>query len=286
MYGGMGQPGTMGADPNDPNSLTNTFSQSTQATFQLIESLVGAFGGVAQMLESTYMATHSSFFGMGHLSLPHRLIPMTDVNGSYGIGCRTILQSPNHSRLHPRHLHTPPLPPHPFRKNHRPPSTRGRHIPHSLRLRLLPRPRLSVLAQPTPDPLPKTPPNLPRRRLWSPLPNDKTHPLTRRPILPKPTKPTIQPRPWTRRPTSSRPTTTTTSQPTHRSIKTRLLPPPLRLHPRKQPAHSRNRSRSQERRFSSRPQQIRPHGQRERMVALPSARRSRRLLTGCVFRTY
>lgn len=78
MYGGMGgmgmggygggmygQPGMMGnGDPNDPNSLTNTFSQSTQATFQIIESLVGAFGGFAQMLESTYMATHSSFFAM------------------------------------------------------------------------------------------------------------------------------------------------------------------------------------------------------------------------------
>ena len=72
MYGGMsgmgmggmyGQPGMMGPDPNDPNSLTNSFSQSTQATFQIIESLVGAFGGFAQMLESTYMATHSSFFG-------------------------------------------------------------------------------------------------------------------------------------------------------------------------------------------------------------------------------
>ncbi|KAF6240148.1 hypothetical protein HO173_001758 [Letharia columbiana] len=66
-YGGgmYGQPGMMGnGDPNDPNSLTNSFSQSTQATFQIIESLVGAFGGFAQMLESTYMATHSSFFAM------------------------------------------------------------------------------------------------------------------------------------------------------------------------------------------------------------------------------
>ncbi|KAL9579787.1 MAG: hypothetical protein Q9212_004898, partial [Teloschistes hypoglaucus] len=63
MYGGgMGQPGMMGMDPNDPNSLTNSFSQNTQATFQMIESIVGAFGGLAQMLESTYMATHSSFF--------------------------------------------------------------------------------------------------------------------------------------------------------------------------------------------------------------------------------
>jgi peroxin-13 len=60
MYGGM--PGGMPGDPNNP-SLTQTFSQSTQATFQLIESIVGAFGGFAQMLESTYMATHSSFFG-------------------------------------------------------------------------------------------------------------------------------------------------------------------------------------------------------------------------------
>lgn len=64
MYGSMGGPGRMGMDPNDPNSLTNSFSQSTQATFQIIESLVGAFGGFAQMLESTYMATHSSFFAM------------------------------------------------------------------------------------------------------------------------------------------------------------------------------------------------------------------------------
>ncbi|KAJ6172139.1 Variant SH3 [Penicillium chermesinum] len=69
MYGGMGGMGGMyggmpGQDPNDPNSLTNSFGQSTQATFQMIESIVGAFGGFAQMLESTYMATHSSFFAM------------------------------------------------------------------------------------------------------------------------------------------------------------------------------------------------------------------------------
>jgi len=67
MYGGMGGMGGMQGDPNDPNSLTNSFSQSTQATFQIIESIVGAFGGFAQMLESTYMATHSSFFGRSAL---------------------------------------------------------------------------------------------------------------------------------------------------------------------------------------------------------------------------
>ena len=66
MYGGMpGMYGGMGGMPGDPNNqtLTQSFSQSTQATFQLIEGIVGAFGGFAQMLESTYMATHSSFFG-------------------------------------------------------------------------------------------------------------------------------------------------------------------------------------------------------------------------------
>ncbi|KAB2574067.1 putative peroxisomal membrane protein [Lasiodiplodia theobromae] len=61
MYGGMGG---MPGDPNNPQGLTQSFSQSTAATFQMLESIVGAFGGFAQMLESTYMATHSSFFAM------------------------------------------------------------------------------------------------------------------------------------------------------------------------------------------------------------------------------
>lgn len=58
-YGGMygQQPGAMGGGPGG-------FAESTQATFQLIESIIGAFGGFAQMLEATYMATHSSFFTM------------------------------------------------------------------------------------------------------------------------------------------------------------------------------------------------------------------------------
>ena len=64
MNGGMyGQPGQIGPD-GQPISLTQAYSNSTQATFQMIESIVGAFGGFAQMLESTYMATHSSFFAM------------------------------------------------------------------------------------------------------------------------------------------------------------------------------------------------------------------------------
>ncbi|CUS12178.1 unnamed protein product [Tuber aestivum] len=73
MYGGMGGMGGFGGyggfggmpgDPNDPNSFARGMESSTAATFQMIESIVGAFGGFAQMLESTYMATHSSFFAM------------------------------------------------------------------------------------------------------------------------------------------------------------------------------------------------------------------------------
>ncbi|KAK0543667.1 Peroxisomal membrane protein PAS20 [Tilletia horrida] len=56
MMGGPGMPG-------DP-SLTQRMESGTQATFELIGSIVGAFGGFAQMLESTFMATHSSFFAM------------------------------------------------------------------------------------------------------------------------------------------------------------------------------------------------------------------------------
>ena len=65
MYGG-GMPGMQ--NPNDPNSLTNSFNQSTATTFQMLESIVGAFAGFAQMLESTYMATHSSFYGESQLT--------------------------------------------------------------------------------------------------------------------------------------------------------------------------------------------------------------------------
>ncbi|GJJ10069.1 hypothetical protein Clacol_004295 [Clathrus columnatus] len=63
-YGGMGpmqQP--MGFDPNNP-SLTQQLEATTQSTFALLQSIVQTFGGFAQMLESTFMATHSSFFAM------------------------------------------------------------------------------------------------------------------------------------------------------------------------------------------------------------------------------
>jgi len=65
MYGGMGMPGMPGM-PMDPNnlSLTQTLESTTQQTFALLHSIVQTFTGLSQMLESTFMATHSSFFAM------------------------------------------------------------------------------------------------------------------------------------------------------------------------------------------------------------------------------
>lgn len=86
MGGMYGRPGMMG---EDPNSLTNSFNQSTQATFQIIESIVGAFGGFAQMLESTYMATHSSFFAM--VSVAEQFSNLRDTLGSI-LGIFTLMR--------------------------------------------------------------------------------------------------------------------------------------------------------------------------------------------------
>lgn len=64
MYGGggYGMPG-MPMDPNNP-SLTQQLESTTQHTFALLHSIVQTFTGLSQMLESTFMATHSSFFAM------------------------------------------------------------------------------------------------------------------------------------------------------------------------------------------------------------------------------
>ncbi|KAI9102811.1 Peroxin 13, N-terminal region-domain-containing protein [Phlyctochytrium arcticum] len=55
-YGPQGGPGDM--------PLSAQMEQSTQATFGALEQVVQAFGGFAQMLDSTFMATHSSFMAM------------------------------------------------------------------------------------------------------------------------------------------------------------------------------------------------------------------------------
>ncbi|ORY33693.1 Peroxin 13, N-terminal region-domain-containing protein [Naematelia encephala] len=66
-YGGYGMGGYgvggMGAPGEFPN-LTSSLQQSTAPAFAVIESLVTAFTSLAQLVESTYMATHSSFFAM------------------------------------------------------------------------------------------------------------------------------------------------------------------------------------------------------------------------------
>jgi len=67
MGGPMMGPNGMPIGPDGqplPPSLTQTLETTTQHTFGLLHSIVQTFSGVAQMLESTFMATHSSFFAM------------------------------------------------------------------------------------------------------------------------------------------------------------------------------------------------------------------------------
>lgn len=68
MYGMGGYGNSMygmgGGMYGQPGGTAGGLAEGTQATFQLIESVIGAVGGFAQMLEATYMATHSSFFTM------------------------------------------------------------------------------------------------------------------------------------------------------------------------------------------------------------------------------
>ena len=64
-----GQPGVNGGMPFDPTtmtsaSVTQALETTTATTFALLHSVVQTFAGLAQMLESTFMATHSSFFAL------------------------------------------------------------------------------------------------------------------------------------------------------------------------------------------------------------------------------
>ncbi|KAG0030524.1 Peroxisomal membrane protein PAS20 [Podila clonocystis] len=61
---GMGMNGMSGPMGPEEMSLMQRMEQGSAPTFQLIESVVSAFGGFAQMLDSTFMATHSSFMAM------------------------------------------------------------------------------------------------------------------------------------------------------------------------------------------------------------------------------
>ncbi|EXJ78081.1 hypothetical protein A1O3_09242 [Capronia epimyces CBS 606.96] len=90
MYGGGGY-GSYPGMPGDPNnqSLTQTWNQSTAATFQIMEGIVGAFGGFTQMLESAYMTTHSSFFAM--VSMAEQLGNLRQTLGSI-LGIYTLMR--------------------------------------------------------------------------------------------------------------------------------------------------------------------------------------------------
>lgn len=87
-YGGYGSYGGMGGyggynrfgygnrmmGPEGEMGLTQRMEMGTRPAFEVIEQIVGAFGGFAQMLDSTFMATHSSFMAivgmaeqLGHL---------------------------------------------------------------------------------------------------------------------------------------------------------------------------------------------------------------------------
>ena len=75
--GGMGGPGEVSLLPPSPfpdrlltgmaqayPTLTSSMQATTAPAFAVLESLVTAFTSLAQLVESTYMATHSSFFAM------------------------------------------------------------------------------------------------------------------------------------------------------------------------------------------------------------------------------
>ncbi|OAP63929.1 hypothetical protein AYL99_03156 [Fonsecaea erecta] len=89
MYGGgYGNYPGMPGDPNN-QSLTQTWNNSTAATFQIMENIVGAFGGFAQMLESSFMATRSSFFAM--VSMAEQLGTLRQTLGSV-LGIFTLMR--------------------------------------------------------------------------------------------------------------------------------------------------------------------------------------------------
>ncbi|GME89175.1 unnamed protein product [[Candida] boidinii] len=91
-YGGYGMGGMGGMGMMNNNmmnggnmGLGTSIAQNTEATFQLIENLIGAVGGFAQMLESTYYATHNSFFTMVNMAdqLSHLKNALGSVLGIY-----------------------------------------------------------------------------------------------------------------------------------------------------------------------------------------------------------
>ncbi|KAI9018013.1 Peroxin 13, N-terminal region-domain-containing protein [Phycomyces nitens] len=59
-----GRPGMMNGGGPEDMGLQQRMEIGTRPAFEVVERIVGAFGGFAQMLDSTFMATHSSFMAM------------------------------------------------------------------------------------------------------------------------------------------------------------------------------------------------------------------------------
>jgi len=80
---GYGYPGMM----NNEFSLTRQMEESTQTAFQTMSSIVQAFGGFAQMLDSTFMATHSSFMAMVGVAdqLTHLRVNLGEILSAFNI---------------------------------------------------------------------------------------------------------------------------------------------------------------------------------------------------------
>ncbi|CCK68694.1 peroxin PEX13 KNAG_0B02520 [Huiozyma naganishii CBS 8797] len=78
VYNRYGIPGGGGVAGNGD---TNFVTESTMATFQLLENLIGAINGFAQMLESSYMATHNSFFTL--ISFAEEIGRLKEMLGSF-----------------------------------------------------------------------------------------------------------------------------------------------------------------------------------------------------------
>jgi peroxin-13 len=63
-FGGGGMYGGGGMDPYNNPTFSSQIQSQTMPAFAVLESLVTAFSSLAQLFESTYAATHSSFFAM------------------------------------------------------------------------------------------------------------------------------------------------------------------------------------------------------------------------------
>ncbi|SMN19730.1 similar to Saccharomyces cerevisiae YLR191W PEX13 Integral peroxisomal membrane protein required for translocation of peroxisomal matrix proteins [Maudiozyma saulgeensis] len=76
--GYMGNRENINGDPN------GGLAESTRATFQLLENVVGTINGFAQMLESSYMATYNSFFTL--ISFAEEVTKLKDIlGGMFGV---------------------------------------------------------------------------------------------------------------------------------------------------------------------------------------------------------